>query len=472
MVNWTIMVYISADNVLANFAVESLKQLKRSAGKGIVVVAQVDANERRGIHRYRFDGTGDCNSSIENDNCNSSIESDKVDLASPASGIANPKTLREFITWASESPESKAKHYCLFLWGHGYELLLDEDPPSKHDIRTARLGRRYLTPANLKESLRDTPLTMANNKLDIIGIDACSMSLVEVASELEDSVEFMIASQGEVPDASFPYERLLLRLRDHDPNDVPGICEAVPGLYKQAYQDYVVAPSAGMAEITLSSLRLGRMDAITDPLKGLAKVLLSSTSDRDVRSAVIDARRRSRDFALGLFVDLFDFCSKLKEETLNNELKSACANVCDAIARRGEESCVIENQTGEGQASRCHGLSVYFPYLADGEDKRARDSLKAGRTDLVDQLPLLVKGGTDILRKARLGRIGELEEDFKLLDRFGETKWYEFIAHGWSYILTKEVPEELDLRYSAQQCAMNLLSRSEEKRTVVVANAA
>jgi len=30
--NWTIMVYISADGVLANFAVESLKQLKRAAG--------------------------------------------------------------------------------------------------------------------------------------------------------------------------------------------------------------------------------------------------------------------------------------------------------------------------------------------------------------------------------------------------------------------------------------------------------
>jgi hypothetical protein len=36
MTDWTIMVYISADNVLANFAIESLKQLKRSAGNGIV----------------------------------------------------------------------------------------------------------------------------------------------------------------------------------------------------------------------------------------------------------------------------------------------------------------------------------------------------------------------------------------------------------------------------------------------------
>jgi len=29
--NWVIMVYISADRVLTNFAVESLKQLKRAA---------------------------------------------------------------------------------------------------------------------------------------------------------------------------------------------------------------------------------------------------------------------------------------------------------------------------------------------------------------------------------------------------------------------------------------------------------
>ena len=36
-VNWTIMVYINADNVLANFAIESLKQLRNAAGDLVFV---------------------------------------------------------------------------------------------------------------------------------------------------------------------------------------------------------------------------------------------------------------------------------------------------------------------------------------------------------------------------------------------------------------------------------------------------
>ena len=49
---WKIMVYISADGLLANFAVESLKQLKRAGGNGVVVVAESSGTEG-------LDGAGD-----------------------------------------------------------------------------------------------------------------------------------------------------------------------------------------------------------------------------------------------------------------------------------------------------------------------------------------------------------------------------------------------------------------------------
>ncbi len=53
-----------------------------------------------------------------------------------------------------------------------------------------------------------------SKKLDIVAFDACNMSMIELASELQAYADFMIASQEEVPDASFPYEDLLkLRLR-------------------------------------------------------------------------------------------------------------------------------------------------------------------------------------------------------------------------------------------------------------------
>lgn len=455
MNDWTVMAYISADDVLANFAVESLKQLKRAAGGGVVVVAQFDANQERDVHQLVFDGKR---------NSDSSIDSGKVGSIRHPVDMANPSTLAKFIDWASDKYE--ARHYCLILWGHGYELLLDDDGASSDENQS---GRRYLTTANLRKALESTQLAKQGKKLDILGIDACSMSQVELASEIRGSVDFMIASQEEVPDGSFPYEDVLLRLRDKNRDDVKGICTAIPKLYKRAYQDYLVAPGTGMKEITLSGLRLEKIATITGPLKRLAEALLSSTSDPAARQAIIEARREARDFALGLFVDLSDFCDQLSIRNISNhELESACREVCDAIGAEGNGSCVIANQTGEKEEKRCHGLSVYFPYLGDGEDERLQKSTVAGRTSLIDQLPLLVKGGTDILRKARSGTIGDLEADFKLLRQFEETNWNKFIAQGWSFILAKEVPQELDLRYSAQQCALNLLSLYEQGKPAMM----
>src|SRR3954447_21062449 len=57
LVNWTIMVYISADDVLANFAIDSLNQFRSAAtAPGDKVVALFDPNDGDGkAFRYSFE---------------------------------------------------------------------------------------------------------------------------------------------------------------------------------------------------------------------------------------------------------------------------------------------------------------------------------------------------------------------------------------------------------------------------------
>ena len=266
-------------------------------------------------------------------------------------GIANPSNLTEFLKWASQY---EAKHRCLFLWGHGYELLLNDDPaspprgsqshcPSGNGMKETRRGensegssldaasRNYLAPKNLKKALQDAKKSIGT--LDMIGIDACSMSLVELAIELSDCGDFLIASQEDVPDASFPYDQFLLKLQGYDRNDVEGISTAIPRLYAQAYQDYVITHGTGMKEITLTSLRLKNVTTVTEPLSKLAKALLSSASDPVIQRTILAARKASRDFALGLFVDLRDFCLQLSVNLDDSELRSACQEVRHACRR-------------------------------------------------------------------------------------------------------------------------------------------
>src|SRR6266480_2312923 len=491
---WTIMVYISADDVLANFAIESLKQLRDAAHKGIVVVAELEAEfdpkQPQDARIYFFDGDAKKRTLPIESSRMPEDEIAKFTTIHPVD-MTRPETLTEFINYASE--KSKTEHYCLILWGHGTELLLDEGRRYGTELLWAekhRYGvtngsvRRYLTFSNLKEALRNTTLAKgelaaghpkSGNTLDIIGIDACSMSMIEVASELRGSVDFMIASQEDVPDASFPYQKILEDLKAHNVrNDVKEVCKMIPGLYQQAFRDYIATPGTGVKGITLSSLSLKEIDTIKGPLTELAKALLTSSSNNIVRKKIFSARKEAQDFVFGLFVDLLDFCECLDKEldkdleqvprsTTVPDLRSACKRIREAMVVR-DDGCVIENQTVIEK--RCHGLSIYFPFRDESETDKAEELWAKGGTSR----PL--KGGTSRPLKERSARIEELEEDFAKLGEFRQTRWDEFIKHGWSFILAEETPLELDQYYSAQRVAANLLSLHQSQKPPKVAEAA
>jgi cysteine peptidase C11 family protein len=437
--NWTIMVYISADDVLANFAIDSLNQLRQAVSDdGDKVIALFDPNDgNKQTFLYRFEGTNKAKP--------------LSDVAKPQGelNMADPKTLSDFVKDASEPlTEPKDRHYCLILWGHGTELLLDQDPGTT--------GQRYLTPAKLKSALDNTRFNN-ESKLDFIAFDACSMSMVEVASALQGCAQYMIASQDEVPDVSFPYARIVegLRGRGGDPKNV---AELIPKIYVDSFRDYLVTRRNGVKEIMLSSLNLENIEKITEPVSKLAGFLRQSVADENLSNAIVDARKKARDFVLGLFVDIYDFCEKLPGSLDENkcgdkgqELKNACKQVRDAIDNREN---VIANVT-RPNVENCHGVSIYFPYsLQESEKAQLERLLGEAQTGVVNLT--LVKGGPGDARKARNGRIEELEKDFQHLPFFKSEGWGAFIKHGWSLVLARKFPYELDLHYSAEQVARNL----------------
>ena len=473
-VNWTIMVYINADNVLANFAIESLKQLRNAAGDGIVVVAEFDDNQQEDARMYLFDG--------DPEKRTLPLESSRIPKEEIAHlktirrvDMTRPETLTEFIDYASDI--SRTERYCLVLWGHGIELLLDGQRRFGTNHRSVR---RYLTSANLRKALQDTnlakgdlgpkhPKTISDDlrseqekrhALDIIGMDACSMSMIEVASELQDYVDFMIASQEDVPDASLPYEKILSDLRAHKVrDDVRKVCKMIPRLYQEAFRDYIATADTGVKGITLASLDLRKLHTVTDPLNRLSTALLASSHDKSVRKQVLSARKNTQDFVFGLLVDVCDFCHCLdaafaKARIKDSSLHSACEEICKALEVR-DNGCVIANQFKEKE-HRCHGLSIYLPYRDEDETDKAEEQFAKGGT----RQPL--KGGTRQPLKERTARIRELEADFARLDEFRRTRWIEFIKRGWSFILANETPFKLDYYYSAEQVSQNLRSLSQK----------
>ncbi len=508
------MVYIVADGPLANFAVNSLKQLQAAADKGlgVVVAAQFAAPERK-IRRLIFDGTDTTGAFDRNKGEASKLPAD--------TDMANSNALADFIKWVHGRPEcNQSEHYCLVLWGHGPELLFEPPVTSRKlgsvatasysgsptaavhsaspQIHEGKETSLYFTPVQLANALRK-----AGKKIDIIGLDACSMSMIEFAYELSGLTDFMVASQEEVPDFSFPYSALLRRFGDHKATSEE-VCKATIQAYEEAYADYIFNTDTDTAPVTLSALNLGKINTIANPLKSLVAVLKSSRANQDVANAIYEARRQARGFVGGLFVDLCDFCDKLASEsdrmqakpkqaggeasTVFGQLIEACSRVSLAInppKHAATEGCIVANAGKHRDV--CHGLSLYFPYLQDDHDRKQveRHLVKGPGGDTIGKGPggdtigkgpggdtigknvsIINTAATSVLYAVRREIIKNIEHYYKD-DQFKfaeEIDWYKFIVRDWSRILAEKEPDDLDLRYSAQQCAQNLLPLSGEPK--------
>jgi len=442
--DWLVMVYLSADGLLANFGVESLKQLKRAAGDGVKVVAQFNTDGIVGTRRYIFEKLGDL----------SPLADSKTELPAVTLqvGTPDPEDLRSFID-AAVGKNPQAKRHALFLWGHGPELLSDEDPKSAAEDASKKINsdkRTYLTLSELRKALSQTELATGapQKKIDILGLDACSMSMAELASELGDYVQFMVASQDDVPDLSFPYEAILARLRKLD--SAEEACKMIPDVYEKTYSDYIANPRTGVRAITMSAIALDKkkMDGITAPLTKLAALLLELSKSEAARGEILSARQKSQAFVFGLFVDIVDLCQQLKDSKIyNDELKKTCTDIQKAIGDRNEVVITKSPETADPDGKvAAGGLSIYFPFRIPDE------------TDQLQELR--AKGSKDHPTKERIQRIHQMERDFaELKNVWVKTGWTRFIQEGWSSILANEAKARhlvLDDIYSAQQCAQNL----------------
>lgn len=460
---WTIMVYIAADDLLSNFAIESLKQLKMAAGRGVVVAAQLDVDgpiARQGIKRYVFDDRG---------SPTASIDEYIVKILDPTTNMIDPRNLTAFIDSVYSDSRCDAHHYCLVLWGHGPELLAESAPAAGQPLKNPPADgstKLYLTPRQLAQALKDSRLgTPGGKKLDIIALDACSSSLAEIAAEVRAYANVLVASQEDVPDMSFPYGSLLQLFRA-TPNQVQEICKTAVNNYLVNYQDYVFGANTGTSKVSLSAVDLTNLTTITQPVKDLAAALLYATGNDKLSSLVLEARQASHGFVAGLFVDLVDFCEEMLNQLTGNSIKNqdletACRKVIDSFPARGNSTAIIANAALE--PTQCHGLSIYFPFLTDQDMQEMDINLVKGGDILTKGGDILTKGG-DILTKMRRQRIAEIEADYPVSELSKLTTWYCFIRNGWSRLLAQQLqPEELDVHYSAQQCTVNLLSAAAKK---------
>ena len=377
---WLVMLYQDADDkILEKDIYVDLNEAERiGSSDNVHIVAQVD--------RYRkgFRGDGDWDTTkrfyVTYDPDLNRVSSQQIaDMGEL--NMADGDTLVDFVTWAIET--FPADKHALILSDHGMGWpggWTDKDSGGRGDdnIALARNGDQLFL-MELDQALGEIRERTGLEKFELIGLDACLMSHVEVYDALAPHARYAVASQETEPALGWAYAGFLDALVKN-----PGMNgEDLGRLIVQSYitEDQRIVDEQARADLlrgsgrgfglpsaaqvarqmedstTLSAVDLQVMPQLIASLNNLAAVLQES-DQRAVAKARNYAQSYTSVFGRGSvpsYIDLGNFVKLLKRETRSSAVTRAADQVLAAL-----DASVVAERHGDKKAGSM-GVSIYFP---------------------------------------------------------------------------------------------------------------
>src|SRR5215207_9578467 len=188
---WLVMMFLAGDNNLAEEMVVTLQDILTEGVAGEDrIVAQFDPSAM-GIATQRYDFKGSRKKTR--------LDDFRVPFDGSESSTGNPDSLVAFVKWATERHPDPGLKRLLILSGHGSGTTQDfllKDENAMDALSIPELG------AALKAITLD-----GKQKIDILGFDACFMSMGEVAYEIRKYIDVVVGAEGEEPGFGWPFRR-------------------------------------------------------------------------------------------------------------------------------------------------------------------------------------------------------------------------------------------------------------------------
>ena len=388
---WTFMVYLAGDNDLDGEVLTDLREMK-SVGTGVQVnvVAQVDrAGANKGTNRYLLrKGTP--------------LAKDVVKTLGETN-TGDPAVLRDFVVWTAAT--YPADRYMLVIWNHGSGMddsnLYDGDyfggaaPPVVKKRTAIRMGKArrariapvrtgtvraavkragralfgptvetmvkkraiafddqakdFLDNLELKRVLADVRKTL-KRKIDVVGFDACLMSMLEVSYQIRNEAAVTCGSEEEEPGEGWPYDTILKALAAK-PAMTP---RELAGTVVKRYLDSYKANDG----VTQSATDLGAMDGLAEAVDALGRTLSGALGNGAARDAIVTVRAKVQDYTAPYdqYCDLGDLCELLAKGVQHPGLAAACDGVRAALRK-----AVIATGAKGTKVENSQGIAIYFP---------------------------------------------------------------------------------------------------------------
>ncbi len=310
---------------------------------------------------------------------------DSVVKTLPEVNTGDPNALRDFIVRSVQN--YPADRYALVIWNHGtgwldvdhYASVRDIGDPShasqgaifRSTLRKMTEGvttrpiayddssKDFLDTQDLRNAFSEAEQA-TGRRLDLIGMDACLMAMVEGAEELAHYADYFVASQEVEPMDGWPYGPILTAV-----NAEPGMAPAVLAdrIVGEFAKSYHAQTRAGEETVTLSASALAQATNTVSLCRALVDAILAHREDATLHRLVGKARDQALVFQDRNYRDLGDFARKLAEllewESYP-EVLAASKALYDHLQARTAEAPILRVAFRSRYAGAT-GFSVYLP---------------------------------------------------------------------------------------------------------------
>ncbi|MFA6263491.1 MAG: clostripain-related cysteine peptidase [Candidatus Babeliales bacterium] len=394
---WTALIYVQANNNLSPFALKNFNDMTAiGSNDAVTTLVQWYQPGQSGTWRYKVE-----KGKLALEECN----------PAPTTDGSSARDLVDAMRWATT--KHPAQKYSLVLWDHGIGILdpswgnhrpwgakdfLDIDPDfvknnpriqisglTIDDFEDATLtttselldatttetlqrgilfnehSKTYMDNQNLAQALKDiSTIVLKGKKIDILGMDACLMAMVEISYLAHKHASILVASQEVELANGWNYAAFIHLLSTK--NSAPFlVAQGIVKSYEQYYKDRVQFYTQSAINLEHIGLIKNNIDAVIAGFRAC-----NHLEKTDVAAMAKKARRSCLQLSSANYIDLYTFYADFHYQlTTGNpaftrakaveELKNSLVQGMHLI-----EQSVIAKTAGKNMA-RAKGLSIYFP---------------------------------------------------------------------------------------------------------------
>lgn len=334
---WTVMVFVNAKNNLEYYGLKDVNEMEMVGSSGEVnIVAEL--GRISGYSSAEGDWKTTRRYLIEKDDDTSNLTS-PVLMELENTDMGDWKHLVDFAKWSMTN--FPAEHYMLIVWNHGSgwnkDSLFESTKGLSYDDETGN----HMTTPEIRMALEEI------GKIDIFSMDACLMQMIEVAYEIRNNVDYVVASEETEPGDGYTYDTFLAPLIANPGMDGAQLGQATVDSFVGHYQ------SIGYSA-THSVIKTAGLEGLKDLLNGWVTLAMTEGDKEVFKTAKSDVQ----DFYYRSNKDLYHFLKLVAEKSQNE----AIAEKSQAIMDYMDTEVISYNRTTGSNYANAYGLAIYIPY--------------------------------------------------------------------------------------------------------------